>query len=107
MTYFEPLNLCVFALVSDVVIYNVQQSGQKKIFNQLAVHKIDVRNEYIPTCLDVALHKVSGKLLVCLAVQGSRLNKQDQYDHLVIVFEFDQSNNYAVKELARKKTSAP
>ena len=30
MTFFEPLNLCIFALVSDIVIYDIQQNGQKK-----------------------------------------------------------------------------
>jgi hypothetical protein len=68
MTYFESLSLCIFALVSDVAIYSVQQSGQKKSFNQVATHQIDPQNEYIPTCIDAALHKVSGKLLICLAL---------------------------------------
>jgi hypothetical protein len=27
MTYFQPLNLCIFALVSDIAIYSVQQGG--------------------------------------------------------------------------------
>lgn len=89
LTYFKPLNLCIFALVSEIVIHVVQQSGNKKVFNQVARHKINQNNEFIPTCLEVALHKVSGRLLVCLAVQSSKLNKADQYDNYVIVYEFD------------------
>lgn len=33
LTYFKPLNLCIFALVSEIVIHSVQQSGNKKVFN--------------------------------------------------------------------------
>jgi hypothetical protein len=77
MTYFKPLNLCVFALVSDISIHSIAQSGNKKDFSEVARHHISPNNEFIPTCLEVALHKISGKLIVCLAVQSSRINKFD------------------------------
>lgn len=86
MAYFKPLNLCVFALVSEIVLFHVEQSGNKKVYVQVASHRISASNEFIPTCLEVALHKVTGKLLVCLAVQSSRQSKDAaQYDHYVIV----------------------
>lgn len=75
MTYFKPLNLCVFALVSEIVLYHVQQSGNKKVYLEVAKHRINQNNEFIPTCLEVALHKVTGRLLIILAVQSSRENK--------------------------------
>lgn len=35
------------------------------------------------------------------------MNKQDAYDFIVLVLEFDQTNGYQVKELARNKSSSP
>lgn len=68
MDFYKPLNLCIFALVAEIAIYSVSQGGNKKVFNHIASHKIDKNNEFIPTCLEVAQHKVTGKILVCLAV---------------------------------------
>lgn len=75
LTYFKPLQLCIFALVSDIVMYKIHTSGNKKVYNKVASHRISQKNEFIPTCLEVAKHKVTGKLLVCLAVQSSRSEK--------------------------------
>lgn len=50
---------------------------------------------------------MTGKVLVCLAVQSSRLNKNEQYDHYVIVYEVDQFNKYKFQEIARKKSPVP
>lgn len=42
MTYYKPLNLVIFALVSrEIVIKEVKQSGQRKIFMTRAWIKID------------------------------------------------------------------
>jgi hypothetical protein len=50
--------------------------------------------------LEVGQHKVTGKVLVCLAVQ--RQGKlADAYDHWIIVYEFDQKNKYRCSELVR------
>jgi len=32
MAYFKPLNLCVFSLVSEILLYHVEQSGNKKVY---------------------------------------------------------------------------
>jgi len=70
------------------------------VFNHVVTHRIDKKNEYIPTCLEVGQHKVTGKVLVCLAVQ--RQGKlADAYDHWIIVYEFDQKNKYRCSELVR------
>lgn len=68
MAFYKPLNLIIFALVTEIAIYVVQQGGNNKVFTHVASHKIDKNNDFIPTCLEVATHKVTGKLLVCLAV---------------------------------------
>jgi hypothetical protein len=65
-TYFKPRNLIVFALVSEIAIYTVV-GGNIKSFTHVASHKIDINNEFVPMCIDVGIHKVSGNLLVCLA----------------------------------------
>lgn len=70
----------------------------------MASHRIDVGNEFIPTCLDVAMHKVTGKVIVCVAIQTSRQVKPEHFNHFVVVYEFDQTNSYQVKELARIKS---
>jgi hypothetical protein len=68
LTYFKPLDICVFALVSSISLQVMQQSGIKKMFTEVASYKFNNTNEFIPTFVDVALHKVTGRLLVCLAL---------------------------------------
>lgn len=94
MKFFKPLNLCVFALVSQIVIYKVKQSCAKKVFVQVASHRMDPQNEFICTALDVALHKVTGKVIVCVAIQTSKQFKPESFNHFVVVNEFDQANQW-------------
>lgn len=94
IAYYDPLNLCVFALVSEVVIYGLVQGSNKKEFVHLNSCKVDASNDFIPTWLEVGQHKVSNKVIVCLAVQQTRMNKQEQYDNYLLVIEFDQNNHY-------------
>lgn len=93
MTFFqdaiEDLNLCVFALVSDLVIFEVRQSGAKKVFRHVLTHRLDEKDEYLPSHLDVALCKVKKCLQVCIAAISSRLNKQETNDYVLIVLEID------------------
>lgn len=35
------------------------------------------------------------------------MNKQETYDHFVIVYEVDQNDKYKVQEIARKKSPIP
>ena len=104
MTFFKPLNLCIFALVSSIVIYKIKQQCANKHFVQVASHKIDPQNEYICTSLDIALHKVSGKVIVCVALQTSKQHTLQNFNHYVAVYEFDQNDQFKVKELARIKS---
>jgi hypothetical protein len=100
-------DLFVFALVADIAIYKLHQGGNKKVFINVASQKIDANNEYIPTALEVAQHKVSNKLIVCLAVQSTKLNKYEMYDHYVLVYEFDHKNDYSCEILVRQKAASP
>mgnify|MGYP001057028669 CR=1 FL=1 len=53
MTYFEPLNLIVFALVAEIAIY-LCMGGNKKVFVHQTSHKIDPLNDFVPISMDVA-----------------------------------------------------
>ena len=77
MTFFqkEELNLCIFALVSDLVMYEVRQSGAKKVFRHVVTHRLDERDEYLPVRLDVQWNRVKKCLQVCIACISSKLNK--------------------------------
>jgi WD40 repeat protein len=73
----------------------------------MASCKVDASNDFIPTWLEVGQHKVSSRLIVCLAVQQTRMNKQEQYDNYLLVLEFDQNNRYQSQEIARQKSRVP
>ena len=49
----DDLNLCIFALVSDLVIFEVKQSGVKKVFRHVLTHRLDDKDEFLPTHLDI------------------------------------------------------
>jgi hypothetical protein len=68
------MNLIVFALVTEIAIYTIV-GGNMKSFTHIQSQKIDPNNEFVPTSIEVGLHKVSGNLLVCLAAQSSKINK--------------------------------
>ena len=74
----EPLDLCIFALVSkEVKIMEIKHSGNKKSFDDIASVMVDG----LPTDMDVKQHKVTNKLLVIIAMQGisqKLLQKKDR-----------------------------
>lgn len=112
MTFFRPLNLCVFALSGDLVIYKLKWSCSRKVFTQVATHKFsqppeNKYNELLPTSLVCALHKVTGKLLVCVALQTSRQAKAEHFNHYLVVYELDQHTNYQLTELKRIRAKQP
>lgn len=57
MTFYKPLNVFVFALVSDIAIYSLHQGGNNKSFTSVASQQIQKDNEYIPTVLEVSQHR--------------------------------------------------
>jgi hypothetical protein len=72
----NQLPLCVFALVADVAIYTIHQGGNSKVFTHLSSIKIAVdeqsgEGDYLPTCMEVAEHETTKKLIVCLSVQSA------------------------------------
>lgn len=71
------------------------------MFHHIASHRIDRKKEYIPTCVSIAQHKTTGKVLVIAALQTNRSHQPGQYHHCIVVYEFDQHNDYQVKELSR------
>jgi len=53
--FFKKLNLIIFALTNEIAIHSIHHSGNKKVFNKVASHKFNP--DFIPTCLEVSLHK--------------------------------------------------
>lgn len=101
--YFKPFDLCLFALTSQIVIYQVKQSCNRKTFVQVASHRMDT--EFIITCMEAGRHKVSERLLVFLAIQTSKQAKPEMFGNQVVVLEFDQLQSFQVCELARIESS--
>ena len=99
--YYKPLDLCVFALVNYIAIFKVKQSCAKKVIHHVASHRIDKKKEHLPTSVAVAQHKTTGRVLVIAALQTNKQHLPGQFHHYIVVYEFDQNNDYAVKELAR------
>jgi hypothetical protein len=52
--------------------------------------KISSHNEFLPVCLEVAEHKVTGRLIVCLAVQKlSKEESEQEQENSILIYEFD------------------
>ena len=77
MTYFkpkkghkdepEPLDLCIFALVSkEIRIMEIKHSGSKKDFGDIASVTVDG----LPTHMEIEQHKVTNKILVIIGLQS-------------------------------------
>lgn len=63
MTYYEPANLAIFALVTrEIQIHElINAAGKSKFF-----HVQSVRVERTTITLSASKHKVNGNLLICL-----------------------------------------
>ena len=74
----EPVDLCVFALVSkEVKVMQMKLSGTRKTFEDCASISVDG----LPTDMDIEQHKVTNKMLVVVAMQGisqKLLQKKDR-----------------------------
>lgn len=62
----------------------------------------------MPSCMDVNTHKVSGKLIICLAMacDKSKNHKQTEdgeNDFQVLVLEVDHFSDYSMRELSRRR----
>jgi hypothetical protein len=92
MKYFKPLSMIVFALVSEISLYQVH-TGNKKQFLHMASKRISKNNEFVPTGLEVSTHKVSGNLLVLISAQSTRLTNQQDF---VLVYEVSSKENFKI-----------
>ena len=80
-------------------IYEVKQSGARKVFKKVCTHQVDEKNGYLATHLDVSEHRVkSGHLLVVLAAKGSKMIGEDDNDNVIIILEIDYRNDFKVTE---------
>ena len=70
MTYYKPQELIVFALLGEIKIVNIRQSGSKKTFPTVAHWVFDSTS--LPIGMDVGTHKLTGKLLIFVACQAFR-----------------------------------
>ena len=96
----QDKHLLIFGLVAGVEIYEVKQSGAKKVFNKMCNHKIDENNDLIPVQLDCAEHRVRpGILQIVIATESSRINKSEDHDNFIICLEVDIQNGFKVFEI--------
>ena len=100
MTYYNKLQLVVFALIGEVKIIEMKQNGQKKTFNTMASHSL----EHLPVAMDVGQKKSNGKLLIFVACQFfkegklSKDKKGTEENCYISVLEIDQLNGYSIAE---------
>ena len=59
----EGKNLLVFALVTNLVIYEVKQSAARQVYELVCSHQFDEKNDFLPTKLDSCEHKVKPGVL--------------------------------------------
>ena len=57
--------------------------------------------------MDVATHKVTGKMIVCLAAQSQTLADKENFFHYLFVFEIDVSNGYSMRTLLKHRSDVP
>lgn len=80
--------------MSEIAIYKIT-CGNKKSFVHVASYNFDPLSEYVPTFIEAGIHKVSGRLIIALAAQGSRLNKEEHcFDHYILVYEFNHKAGF-------------
>lgn len=78
------------------------------MFQYVTKYCFDPKGEYIPTALQIGPHKVTGKLVICLAAQEQKLNHAEQcFDHYILILNFDQDNRYKCFRHKKFKTQLP
>ena len=88
MSYYEPFNIAIFALVSkEIQIHQLKQTGVRRSFQ----HCQSMRVEHMIISMTVEEHKGSSNFIVCVGTQSKKKDKSE-----VLAFILDPKLEFEV-----------